>query len=124
MAVKNTNRLLCLEVQRTHVIERHRLTRQDILTWNIYQLFHRRMLDIRQCTVYLVEQAMYHQVGYNHLISNKRKWNNCFIISNQEILISLCKKNQKTINYFNGHWLFLWHHIIAHKPMPLSQSNS
>ena len=29
-------------------------------------------------------------VGYNHLISNKRKWNNyCFIENNQEILLYL-----------------------------------
>ena len=28
-------------------------------------------------------------VGYNHLISNKRKWNNCFIKNNQEILLDL-----------------------------------
>ena len=26
-------------------------------------------------------------VGSNHLISNKRKWNNCFIKNNQEILL-------------------------------------
>ena len=26
------------------------------------------------------------RVGYNHLISNKREWNNCFIKNNQEIL--------------------------------------
>ena len=25
--------------------------------------------------------------GYNHLISNKRKWNNCFIKNNQEMLL-------------------------------------
>ena len=25
--------------------------------------------------------------GYNHLISNKREWNNCFIKNNQEILL-------------------------------------
>ena len=30
-----------------------------------------------------------HLVGYNHLISNKRKWNNCFIENNQEILLDL-----------------------------------
>ena len=29
------------------------------------------------------------RVGYNHLISNKRKWNNCFIKNNQEILLNL-----------------------------------
>ena len=29
------------------------------------------------------------RVGYNHLISNKREWNNCFIKSNQEILLDL-----------------------------------
>ena len=25
-------------------------------------------------------------VGHNHLISNKREWNNCFIKNNQEML--------------------------------------
>ena len=29
------------------------------------------------------------RVGYNHLISNKRKWNNCFIKNNREILLDL-----------------------------------
>ena len=29
------------------------------------------------------------RVGYNHLISNKREWNNCFIKNNQEILLAL-----------------------------------
>ena len=28
-------------------------------------------------------------VGYNQLISNKRKWNNCFIKNNQQILLDL-----------------------------------
>ena len=27
------------------------------------------------------------RVGYFHLISNKREWNNCFIKNNQEILV-------------------------------------
>ena len=27
------------------------------------------------------------RVGYNHLISNKRAWNNCFIKNHQQILI-------------------------------------
>ena len=27
------------------------------------------------------------QVGYNHLISNKREWNSCFIKNNQEMLL-------------------------------------
>ena len=30
-----------------------------------------------------------HRVGYNHLISNKREWNNGFIKNNQEILLDL-----------------------------------
>ena len=29
------------------------------------------------------------RVGYNHLISNKREWNNCFIKNNQEMLLHL-----------------------------------
>ena len=28
-----------------------------------------------------------HRVGYNHLISNKREWNNCFIKNHQQILL-------------------------------------
>ena len=28
-------------------------------------------------------------VGYNHLKSNKREWNNCFIKNNREILLYL-----------------------------------
>ena len=27
------------------------------------------------------------RVGYNHLISNKREWNNCFVESYQQILL-------------------------------------
>ena len=29
------------------------------------------------------------RIGYNHLISNKREWSNCFIENNQEILLDL-----------------------------------
>ena len=40
------------------------------------------------------------RVGYNHLISNKREWNNCFIKNRQEMLIDLAdfalQDNQKT----------------------------
>ena len=28
-------------------------------------------------------------IGYNHFISNKLKWNNCFIKNNQDILLDL-----------------------------------
>ena len=31
----------------------------------------------------------YEMAGYNHLISNKRKWDNCFIKNNQGILLDL-----------------------------------
>ena len=27
------------------------------------------------------------RVGYNHLVSNKREWNNCFIKNHQQILL-------------------------------------
>ena len=30
---------------------------------------------------------MRRRVGYSHLISNKREWNNCFIKNNKEILL-------------------------------------
>ena len=35
------------------------------------------------------QQGMKHRVGYNHFISNKREWNNCFIKNYQEILLDL-----------------------------------
>ena len=35
------------------------------------------------------QQGAKRRVGYNHLISNKRKWNNCFIKNNREILLDL-----------------------------------
>ena len=31
--------------------------------------------------------AYFHLVGYNHLMSHKCEWNNCFIKNNQEILL-------------------------------------
>ena len=44
------------------------------------------------------QRGAWRRVGYNHLISSKREWNNCFTKNKQEILlISLCKNSQKTI---------------------------
>ena len=54
------------------------------------------------------QQGAKRRVGYNHLISNKREWNDCFIKNNQVILVGLAdflfKSNQKTIcgRYFSG----------------------
>ena len=33
------------------------------------------------------QQDAKRRVGYNHLISNKREWNNCFIKNHQQILL-------------------------------------
>ena len=33
------------------------------------------------------QRAAYCRVGYYHLVSNKREWNNCFIKNNQEMLL-------------------------------------
>ena len=59
-------------------------------------------------------------VGYNHLISNKREWNNNSFNGNDKKilldLISLCKNNQKTIKWP----LFIWHngsYTMAAKPI-------
>ena len=35
------------------------------------------------------DMRAYRLVGYNHLISNKREWNNCFIKNNQQIMLDL-----------------------------------
>ena len=67
--------------------------------------FHCQVLDIlwRHFMVYLTiiprarvgyemidsQRGAKRRVGYNHLISNKRKWNNCFIKNNREILLDL-----------------------------------
>ena len=63
------------------------------------------------------------RVGYNHLISNKREWNNCFIKNNQEILLDLddfALQEQQEDNLMAP---VLEHGIMAHIPWPLSQSN-
>ena len=33
------------------------------------------------------QRGAYRRVGYNHFISNKHEWNNCFIKNNQEIML-------------------------------------
>ena len=35
------------------------------------------------------QRDAHRRVGYNHLISNKHEWNNCFIKTYQEILLDL-----------------------------------
>ena len=45
------------------------------------------------------QRGAYRRVGYNHLISNKREWNNCFIKNAHKISTILpdfiCKKKKK-----------------------------
>ena len=65
----------------------------------IYTQRFSKILNPRNISLYLtiIPRA---RVGYNHLISNKREWNNCFIKNRQEILIDLAdfalQDNQKT----------------------------
>ena len=63
------------------------------------------------------------RVGYNHLISNKRKWNNCFIKNNQEILLDLADFAVQEEPADNLMVAILGHGIMADIPWPLSQSN-
>ena len=35
------------------------------------------------------QRGAQHRVGYNHLVSNKREWNNCLIKNSQGILLDL-----------------------------------
>ena len=55
------------------------------------------------------------RVGYNHLISNKREWNNCFIKNNQELLqldlADFALKEQPEDSLMVA---FLGHGIMAH----------
>ena len=46
-----------------------------------------RVLDIYE--VVDRQQGAYRRVCFNHLISNKREWNNCCIKNNQEIWLDL-----------------------------------
>ena len=64
--------------------------------------------------------------GYNHLISNKREWNNCFIKNNREILLYLADfalQEQLEDNLMIAKCLEHGTCILAHIPWPLSQSN-
>ena len=64
------------------------------------------------------------RVGYNHLISNKRKWNKCFIKSANKIsrILSdcICKNNHFSacFNFEQTHTatIFGEHGIMAHIP--------
>ena len=49
------------------------------------------------------------RVGYNHLICNKREWNNCFIKNHQQILLDFAEfrlvratRRQFDGRYFSG----------------------
>ena len=61
---------------------------------------------------------MARRVSYNHLISNKRECNNCFIKNNEKYcytsLISLCK-NTGLEHKFNGRYFSVMV-VMAHIP--------
>ena len=64
-----------------------------------------------------------HLVCYNHLISNKREWNNCFIKNNEQILLDLAdfaSQEQPEDNLMVATYQALYR---AHITWPLSQSN-
>ena len=42
------------------------------------------------------------RVGYNHFISKKREWNNCFIENNQDILLHLANFALQEQPWYNG----------------------
>ena len=65
------------------------------------------------------QRGAWHRVGYNHLISDKREWNN-----SQEILLDLADFAMQELPESVKWFLFLRHGIMAHIPWPLSQSNS
>ena len=53
--------------------------------WNNSQLLHESI----EYEIIDSQQDASRRVGYNHVIPNKREWNNCFIKSNPEILLYL-----------------------------------
>ena len=46
------------------------------------------------------------RVGYNHFISNKREWNNCFFKNNQEMSLDLASfaLQEQPEDRFNGRY--------------------
>ena len=62
------------------------------------------------------QRGAYRRVGYNHLISNKPGWNNCFIknaIKYRKLDYNKNKKAQKTTHKLA---IFVDHGITAHIP--------
>ena len=61
-------------------------------------------------------------VGYNHLISNKREWNNCFIKNHQQILLDFA--DFPWLEQPEGNLMDTISRVckMAHIPWPLSQS--
>ena len=48
------------------------------------------------------QQGAKRRVGYNHLISNKREWNNCFIKNHQQILLDFADFEQPESNIIDA----------------------
>ena len=57
------------------------------------------------------QRGVYCLIGYNHLISNKRVWNNCLIKRNQEILLDFSdfalKEQLEDTRQLNGCYLLV-----------------
>ena len=63
------------------------------------------------------QRGAWRRIGYNHLISNKHEWNNCFIKNNQELLLDhadFALQEQAEDNLMMV--FFLEHGIMAHIP--------
>ena len=56
------------------------------------------------------------RVGYNHLISNKREWNNCFIKNAPKYRILGYNNNKKAQKLTHTLAIFVDHGIMAHIP--------
>ena len=56
------------------------------------------------------------RVGYNHLISNKREWNNCFIKNAPKYRKLDYNKNKKAQNITHTFAIFVDHGTMAHIP--------
>ena len=65
------------------------------------------------CLIIYRQRGALHRVGYNHLISNARKWNNCFIEIQQEMSLDLADfalQEQTEDNLIVAQ--FLWHGVM------------
>ena len=91
--LERRSHLLCYWIVRPHCTSWTNWNNREVVQVTRSYIFKRRFRCRCRCgflkSLIDSQGRSWRRVGYNHLISNKREWNKCFIKNNQEILLDL-----------------------------------